>query len=394
MDSTGLSNNGMPNTSEQENFELIRNSPRPASSGSLMGFSDDDMNLDVGKKIQEITSYDSPESQNRRTSNANASGNENKQQTNQGSNMGSSSSSSHQNHSMVDKTNNSIHIFTELQDFFIDPSMVDFGNGRMNQQENAKQTGRHNHNIQELTPRRHQVNINTLASKHNGKLLSDKNNDPNTPTSKRPINHNEGAYASKSTEHRKQTDDDDIVVLEVQKPKPSSENSHHPHRFDIVKSQNRFSISKAKQSAVAAMGINPRVQGSNSDKFLEPLLVSISKLQQEKNAVQAEYQNLFSKHSKTVSHLEKSLNTTNALKKRVEVLVKVQEDIQEDLKSLKENKELETKMANLKLNGTSITEAIEKIGADYKSLQDQRNTIAINLSQVKVTQVQSKLIEK
>lgn len=386
------------NTSTEANrgFEPVENVSRPNSSESFMASFDDDLNLRMD--LPAVTGAENQEVANA-TKQHEFSANQPQYQKQE---LGNTLFSSSSNSGFQDIAHSSIHISNELEDLFLDQTTFDQGTSASNPQPQIQsraiatrpnrsrglisgsftQPGSQARNTESL--RRAQVSShihhnkaigsNNLRVSHNGLTP-----DITTVTSRR----SEGNFSQKHTESDIITEEDDMVVIDVQKQSSTLQ----PNRSNIVKMQNKYSIAKQKQSRVFS-----RAGQMGSDKFLEPLLVSISKLQQEKNFIQAELQELAEKYSKATSQLEKSTSITTLLKTRIGLLIKVQEEIQEDMKKLKadNNPSLQTQIAELKASSSSIAESMEQTGSTLENIHNQRKIIAEKISEVKANQAQSK----
>lgn len=303
-------------------------------------------------------------------------------------------------------TPKNLEINSNLHDLFIEQSLLDFGIGKVN----SKSDGSEPRKEQKITlniPRNSQIlkydlksfrqnelktNSNNLKlHKTNKHLLPEKSDFFNkTPSSTHQLDHT-GKQKSlpKTQEKQTETNDDDIVILEVQKQRDFEDVPDD--RLDVVKTPSKISISKPRHKIV---GAEQRIARTESDKFLEPLLVSISKLQQEKNKNLSEYQELFATHSKAILQLEKALATKNSLQQKVKVLNNIQKEIEEGFGAIKSSNKLKDELDELKTSGRSICDSIEKLCADFKSLQIQGDTVTTKLSLVKTTQLQRKYQKK
>lgn len=295
--------------------------------------------------------------------------------------------------SATNKAQNSFRISDELHDYFIDRSVLgsrskqsheitDDSSIGIKQKTGSSMIQKYSNRIQELNATKDVDNRNTnnQAKKSSWDLGS------STISKHFKSNKISPHFSLTNTEPSKSNKEDEIVVLEVQKqPIPGSLSGY---RANYLKMQNKMSISKPKSNS---FGGNLRAMQQESDKFLEPLLISINQLQHEKNKIQSEYQMLLAKHSKTVSYLEKSLTTTNTLQKRINVLVQVQEEVREEVKEINENKTLAQKIKDVKSSGISIKQDIESITTSFKSLQIQKNTITEKLNDINAKQTECKL---
>lgn len=179
-------------------------------------------------------------------------------------------------------------------------------------------------------------------------------------------------------------DDDELMVLEVQKfPSLSSTKQLKKSELGVSKSSNRFSLTKTKYSGTVGKGSH-----SSSDKFLDPLLASISKIQMEKNAIQSEYSVLNIKYSKANTQLEKTLGAVAALKRHVDVLVNVQNELQNDLRNIRNGpySQIPIQLKELKSDSSSIDEAIKELGNALSSTRLTHDKLTSKLSDIKVTQ--------
>lgn len=294
--------------------------------------------------------------------------------------------------SATNKTQNSFRISDELRDYFIDRSVLGSRSKKSHEITDESSIGiktktgssmieKYSNRIQELNATKDIDNRNTnnQASKPSWDLES------STISKHFKSNKISPHFSLTNTKPPKSNEEDEVMVLEIQKqPIPGSLSGY---RANYLKMQNKMSISKSKSSS---FGGNLRAMQQESDRFLEPLLISINQLQQEKNKIQSEYQMLLAKHSKTISYLEKSMTTTNTLQKRINVLVQVQEEVQEEIKEMNENKTLAQKIKDVNSPSISIKKDIESITTSFKSLQIQKNTITEKLNDMNAKQAESK----
>lgn len=177
-------------------------------------------------------------------------------------------------------------------------------------------------------------------------------------------------------------EDDDLLVLEVQKNQPvvppkKSEGSS--------KLSNKSSIGRSKYNF---FGASKGSHNISSDRFLDPLLASISKIQMEKNVLQSEYAALNLKYAKASTQLEKTLGVVSVLKRRVEAFGMAQTELQDGLKDLQDGigAKVPCQVNTMKSESASIDISIKEIGNSLNTIRLSQEQISDELHTVKMAQ--------
>lgn len=317
-----------------------------------------------------------------------------------------------------------LHLSNEFDDLFIDQSTFDFSQKDISESEEDGE----NYHTENKNPQKPFATQKTSIQKHSSQIDTSSTSGSHANTKENrdftKINNNTYSHANKIIYHKDSSqntlqqnlgelntkpqigpysstpvlpsdctgfsnEDEELVVLEVQKKqhhRPMSNFKKH----DLLKSAGKFSISKSKQNHAASAGLS-KTHIFGSDKFLEPLLASISRLQMERNTLQAEYHSLWTKHSKMIFQLEKFQNVTVTLKQRVGSLIKFQNEIQEEIGALRNGlgMRLVTKVAELKSGCNSLDDNIKTIGNSLLSTQEANCHISHKISEIKAAQIQS-----